>query len=403
MKVSRETLDERLRNIIATLQERKTLYLALEEQYNIPVSISADICSNRRDISEFNDFIAFAFFNYLRPKYVDDFFTEAEITAFSKEKYEARKPLDEVKFTNMIRVNDDQWIGSISIRQLMELKDAQLIKYNENTQRTLQRIVRGENRFYKIFLNKKSVAEIRAAFESGAYISDDITLNVPIEEDEYDPAAHTITFSPPKMMDILDGYHRYIAISQALRDNPGLDYEMEIRIVSFSEEKAQQFIYQKDQKTQMKRVDSATMNKYNPANVVVDTINSSPRSNLQGEISRNNGNIEYPFLSSLITYYYFRDKRKKYSRKQIIETANDLIAKFNNLTSEDTGWIGHRYINRELQVVMFCFSKGISDAATIRSIIDRTAGLDSNIFALTNDSLVKQKLINQLTALGEGT
>ncbi len=43
---------------------------------------------------------------------------------------------------------------------------------------------------------------------------------------------------------------------------------MEIRIVSFTEEKAKQFIYQKDQKTKMKQIDSAAMNQYSPANTV---------------------------------------------------------------------------------------------------------------------------------------
>lgn len=41
---------------------------------------------------------------------------------------------------------------------------------------------------------------------------------------------------------------------------------MEIRIVSFTEEKAKQFIYQKEQKTKMKQIDSAAMNQYSPAN-----------------------------------------------------------------------------------------------------------------------------------------
>ena len=228
--------------------------MALDKEYNIPVSISADICSNRRDIGEFNDFICYAFLSQLKPKLIPDYFTDREINAFSVQKYEERKQLDKVEFHNMIRITDDQWIGSITVKQLMKLKDAQLIKYNENTQRTLQRVVRGENRYYKIFLDKTSVSEIKGAFENNAYIPDDITLNVPIEEDEYDPERLTITFKPPKMMDILDGYHRYIAISQAVRDNPDFDYTMEIRIVSFSEEKAKQFIYQKDQKTKMKKI-----------------------------------------------------------------------------------------------------------------------------------------------------
>ena len=399
MKVSREILDENLRAAIGKLQERRTLYLSLEEKYNIPISITADICALRRDISEFSDFIAFAIYNEIHPKNINHYFTDDEIKIFSKQKYEVKQKLEEVVFQNMVRVAEDQWIGSISIRDLMRLKDEQLIRYNENTQRTLHRVIHGENRYYKIFLNKKSVAEIKEAFESGAYIPDDITLNVPVDEDQWNPKENTITFDPPRMMDILDGYHRYIAISKITQEDPNFDYPMEIRIVSFSEDKAQQFIYQKDQKTQMKKLTSNTMNKYNPANVVVDQLNSSPRSNLQGEIGRNKGSIDYATLSALIGSYYFAESARQYNRKEIVEATNDLMNKFNELTTEDTNWIGHEFTTRELQVIFFCFNQGHTDNQTIRRMIDETADINSTLFTFGARAKVKKPLIKKLTAL----
>ena len=67
---------------------------------------------------------------------------------------------------------------------------------------------------------------------------------------------------------------------------------MIIQLVTFPEEKAKQFIYQEDQKTQMKRIDSAAMNQYNPANTVVTKLNSDPNSNIRGMIVKNNGKID---------------------------------------------------------------------------------------------------------------
>ena len=108
----------------------------------------------------------------------------------------------------------------------------------------------------------------------------------------------------PAIMDILDGYHRYIAISQVVREYPEWDYQMELRITTFTEEKAKQFIYQNDQKTQMRRINSESMNQYSPSNIVVEKLNTNPSSNIRGQISRNNGNIDFSFLSAVIHTCY---------------------------------------------------------------------------------------------------
>lgn len=402
MKVEREALNEVLRNIIPFLEERQPLYLQLEEKYNIPFSITADVCSNRKDVGEINDFIAFALLEATKPKRLNEFFTDEEIKAFSSSKYEKPDKIeDEVVFDNMIQIADDQWIGRISAKYLMQLKDSQLIKYNENTQRTLQSIVRGEKRSFKIALNKSAIREIKEAFENGSYIPDDITLNVDVDIDEYNPKKKTLIFSPPKMMDILDGYHRYIAMSQAIRENPDLDFPMEIRVVSFSEEKAKQFIYQKDQKTRMKSIESKSMNQYSPSNQVVEALNTNASSNIQGMINRNDGKINFSYLSSVIETYYFGDKRKKYTKKQVIEVISDLQRKFNDFTTNDISWLDHNYTEREIQVIIFCFANDVSDNETINRMLKETEQMKTNVFTISVSGKTRKPLINELTNILE--
>ena len=248
MKRSRDSLNERIMLLISKTDERRELYDSLEEQFRMPISLTADICAGRELISEQNDFVAFVMLTGLAPDEVKRYFTAEEIKSFSKEKFD--KPEFELPliFKNMIQIAPDQWIGKITAKELMALKDAQIIKYNENTQRTMRRVVRGESRYYKIALNEKSVREIKEALESGAYISDDITLNMPLETTEFTFNKNKITISELDKLDIIDGYHRYIAISRALIENKDFDYPMELRLVNFSEEKAKQLIYQKDQK-----------------------------------------------------------------------------------------------------------------------------------------------------------
>ena len=109
---------------------------------------------------------------------------------------------------------------------------------------------------------------------------------------------------PAAIMDILDGYHRYIGVSQVIRENPDFDRPWELRLCTFTEEKAKQFIFQNNQKNKMKRVDSNSMNQYSPANSVVEKLNSNPTSNLRGIITKT-GNIDPAFLAAVIGNYYF--------------------------------------------------------------------------------------------------
>ena len=406
MKIARETLDERLRILISRLEKNQPLYDELEAKHKIPVSVTSDVCANRKDISEVNNFIAFAMLSALKPGEVPKYFTEEEIKFYSVEQYETNKVEFPFVFKNMVQVCPDQWIGTISCQTLMSLKDSQLIRYNENTQRTLKRISRGDDEYFKIFLNNKSVEEIKRSFEEGFYIPDDITLNIPMDYSRFIPNRNgenvgDYIVEEPGMMDILDGYHRYIALSRITREYPDFDYQMEIRLVNFTEEKAKQFIFQKDQKTRMRRVYSNSMNQYSVANQVVDYLNTSPKSNIQGEINRNKGNIDYSFLSALIAYYYF-SKQKKYTRKDAIMTQAELEREFNLLTTQNTDWLEHRFTERELQIIMFCFANDITDSAVIQKLITASESMDKTYFQLNQNGGVRKKTVNELKKLLKG-
>lgn len=66
--------------------------------------------------------------------------------------------------------------------------------------------------------------------------------------------------------------HRYIAISDLSNLNEDFDYPMELRSTMFSESKAQQMIWQKDQKTKMRKIESDSLNQNNFANQVINFI-----------------------------------------------------------------------------------------------------------------------------------
>ena len=393
MLKSREKLNERILLLISRLEERRPLYDELNEKYNIPISLTADICTNREDISGVSDFIAFAMLDGLSQNEVKKYFTEEEIKVFSKQKLVHEEFELPLIFNDMVQVAQDQWIGKISARDLMRLKDAQIIKYNENTQRTMRRIIHGENRYYRIALNNKSVTEIKESLSNGSYIPDDITLNMPFESTEFTYNNGKITITELDKLDILDGYHRYIAISRLITEDKNFDYPMELRLVSFSEEKAKQFIYQKDQKTKMRQVDSNALNQYSPANIIVNQLNTEPSSNVQGMIGRNGGNINLTELSAMIDYYWFRGTGKV-SRKDILVAKKEIQDKFNAFISSDLKWADHVFTVKEIAAIMYCFKYEDDYVGSINKLFNTIDDMPSELFALPNGK-VRRKLINE--------
>lgn len=92
----------------------------------------------------------------------------------------------------MMQISDSQWIGATDLQQLMTLRKARMLNYDENEQRALQIIKKGETIIRKPFVNRKAVAEIRESMENGTYVSDAITLNMTDNADySYDEKKHT--------------------------------------------------------------------------------------------------------------------------------------------------------------------------------------------------------------------
>ena len=104
------------------------------------IEMCSDFISGRIDIETANDFQLYRLMVYYQKIHEltakeTNYYSKSEIDKYSKTKYEVK----EIKFPiriSAIPVTQDQWIGVTSVKQLMDFRDAQLIYYNENTQRT---------------------------------------------------------------------------------------------------------------------------------------------------------------------------------------------------------------------------------------------------------------------------
>lgn len=379
-----EYLDQVCDRVVIDNDVCKKIYDYANDNYELPRSFTSDLVSKRISMSEVSEFILFILFDSIKKsgvitrKEINHFYTDQEIHFYEKSKYEK----ETIKFPlvfKMIQVENDQWIGKIDIKTLIQLRQAQLINYNINAQRTMQKITKGGKEVYKITLNKKAVREISQSFKSGTFIPNTVTLNMPEEtspEFYYDTETYSLVIESLEHFDITDAYHRLIAAYQVSDLDPEFNYNMELRIVNFTEDKAKQFIYQEDQKTKMRKIDSNSMNMNKAANIVVTRLNDSVRCNYKGLISRNEGIIPFGELAELVHYFYFKNTSKEKERSTVIQATSELTNNFNMLSEYNLDYLEKRMDYQTLLTVMFCFDyykKHNLDMKDMCEVIEKTA------------------------------
>ena len=206
----------------------------------------------------------------------------------------------------------------------------------------------------------------------------------------YDEDKCILVIKSLEHFDITDGFHRYIAACQISDKDPNFNYNMELRIVNFTEDKAKQLIFQEDQKTQMRKIDSNSMNMNKAANITVARLNENVRCNLKGLIDRNEGIVPFAELAELVHYFYFKGVGKEKERIVTLKAVAELTDDFNMLTEYNTDYLECRMNYVTLLVAMFCFDyykKNNLDKSNMCEIIEKAAAELKN----SNNSKLKNK------------
>lgn len=323
----------------------------LEENYNLPPMMSNDILTCRKGADQFSDQVLFWVVSVIMPDKIDKYFTPKEISNYSKDKY----IVEELEFPleyPMIQVTDSQWIGVISYSDLMKLRNAQVVHYNPHAQRPLLYVHEGIRSYYKIDINNDAVNAITELMQSDHYIPDTLTFNMP-EDADFDYKNGKLIIKSISHFDILDGYHRYVAINKLFNANPAAEGVMELRITSFPLEIERQFIWQADQKTQMTRIKSETFNQYNPANQIMDALKKKPSFArlLEEKI------IDEAVLLELISISYIK-KDKQITRSEIIKIRDIICNGFNDFFDEYPEMAEKHYIPKYLCILFILITQG---------------------------------------------
>lgn len=399
---SRNMLEKEISNALSLkLSKRRELQRLIKDardNYDMPEKVSSGFINMRKNITEADTFTLFILTDVLfGPEKINEYFTKSEIKGLSKAKWHIEKIEFPLRF-DMIRVTDEQYIGHISVKELMLLKDAQLINYNENAQRTMKHIVKGETEYYQISLNKEAVYAIMESYGSDLYIPNTITLNLPEDADYiYDDKKHQLVIRKTEYLDILDGYHRYIAMSKMLSQYPDFDYEMELRIVQFTEDKAKRFIWQEDQKTKMRKIDSDSMDSAKISNKIVERMNNDSSFILSGKISRNKGIINAAYLSNIIDILFLKGIKKSEERAAIKLISYNLEATFEKFTDLHPQYLNTPW-DKEL-TYMVCYEEKYGD---IRETLKDLVRIKNNNDIYQNPNLTQADVTRTNKLLGKG-
>lgn len=404
MKESRVDLERYLNevciNIALDMDENDKLVTYLNEKYNIPRELSSDLICFRMTFSEVSEFVLFCMLDGINKilnykKKVESYYTSQEINKYRNSRYKQSKIKFPIKL-KMIQVDEDQWIGKIDVKFLMKLRDAQMINYNANAQRTMQRIIRGDKEIYKISLNKDAVKSINESMVNGTFISNTITLNIPLEDYDaqfhYDESNMELVISKLKCFHISDGFHRYIAACQATDGDKNFNYNMELRIVNWAEPKVQTFIYQEDQKTPLKKLDSESLNMNKASNIIVNRINDNVLCNMKGLISRNNGIINFGEMASLVDWFYIKETPKSANMNSVqMKAVKEITENINIITEQNPKYVEKKW-DYKLLLSVFCvfdyFNRNNSlDKKDMINVINKTY----KELKISNDSKLSNK------------
>lgn len=316
--------------------EHERICQLLYDKHNLPYDITSDVLTMRKTCGEVSDFVLYCIISALNPKLIEQYFTELEIQQFENVRYVEQKISFPLTFDNMAQISKEQWVGGISVSKLMELREAQLIKYNPNTQKVQLKLRRGNDVLLKPHLEKATVREIKEMHKSRLYVPDPITLNINPESGEYNFQNGVLTIDSDAPFDIIDGYHRYVALSELYNSDNSFDYPVMLQFTWFSEAKAQNFVHQKDQKTKMLRIDSMSLNQQDSSNIIMQRLNEDTDFDLCGKISRNDGIVPLSYAAVSVKKLFNVDERMKaseYPRRTLTELQREIKTKLNNILS----------------------------------------------------------------------
>lgn len=263
---NKENLIEAIVENLKTLQRDKKLQKELKDsivKYVLPGDMQEYISSPQETIPNLSIDLLYFIASHLNDVkanselQVDKYFTKREMKEFETNfELEQEESIQfPYTFKNVIKVDEGDYLTTISAQEIYKLMNNHLIQYNPDTQREGRKLKsRTEDNIVLTVpkTNTRSVRQIAKLLEEGKLIKTLITFNARLgstddesgEELYYDDSDLSLTVTEGTLLDVVDGFHRMQGIALALTKNPSLDVSFKLNILNFSKKQAQQYFAQ---------------------------------------------------------------------------------------------------------------------------------------------------------------
>ncbi|MES9681295.1 DNA sulfur modification protein DndB, partial [Bacillus safensis] len=185
-----------------------------------------------------------------------------------------------ITFEDVTKVDDNNFTFLLKRSEIAKMYENHLLQYNPRTQRTSEtknfEFLGGEIPIPE--LNQDAVEQISQKAIDGTLISSTLIFNARFGsssegiEISYDPNERSLTVMKDTLVDVIDGYHRIVGISKAVRSGSFDDKKMKVDFYNVTQKVARQLFGQHNTMTPVRLSKLKEMNDENPVNKVVTHI-----------------------------------------------------------------------------------------------------------------------------------
>lgn len=315
---------------------------------------------------------------------ISSFFSKEETSKYALTKVISKKDsIYPIVFSNLIRVSDFQWVTVIDSDLLYSMYKNQAILYNPRTQRGLEKVMRRGNVRYKISINQNSVKEIEEALLNETYTPDDLTFNLNRENASLDYVTTDTSIQINSgQVDIIDGYHRYIALTNIKNENPDFKCNFVLNIMEFDEDTACNYIAQRDKRNKIKKQYISSIDQSNQLSRVVKSLNKSGA--LYGCVGQSGtATIDAAMLSAFLGAYYPKAKKDRIEATKVLKRMQDVFEEVINLYPELLE--GINFV--QMAIIIYASTKENS-----LKILEKLKEIEAECPSYKTDTVTKQKV-----------
>ncbi|MDM5298121.1 DNA sulfur modification protein DndB [Bacillus pumilus] len=185
-----------------------------------------------------------------------------------------------ITFEDVTRVDDNNFTFLLKRSEIAKMYENHLLQYNPRTQRTSEtknfEFLGGEIPVPE--LNHDAVEQIAQKAKEGTLISSTLIFNARFGsssegiEIAYDSNERRLTIMADTLVDVIDGYHRIVGISKAVRSGSFEDKYMKVDFYNVTQKVARQLFGQHNTMTPVRLSKLKEMNEENPVNKIVTHI-----------------------------------------------------------------------------------------------------------------------------------